>query len=205
MYPLQPGQRRDKIFADPFDQPGSRFAVASGIDLIGKDRTRRIGENKFRFRRVFSKPGLKPAQRAAGADADDDGVDIALQLLIKLRRGGGGMGQRIGVVIKLVDIKGARRFIGKAAGIILIIGRVAFIDVGTGEQHRRAQRPQVKDFLAAHFVRHHQDQPVIFLRRDQRQAEAGVAGGGFDYRSSGRQFSLALGFINHRQRNAIFN
>ena len=61
MYPLQPGQRRDKIFADPFDQPGSRFAVASGIDLIGKDRTRRIGENKFRFRRVLSKPGLKPS------------------------------------------------------------------------------------------------------------------------------------------------
>jgi hypothetical protein len=99
------GQRRDKIFADPFDQPGARFAVASGFDLIGKDRTRRIGENKFRFRRVLSKPGLKPAQRAAGADADDDGVDIALQLLIKLRRGGGGMRQRIGVVIKLVDIK----------------------------------------------------------------------------------------------------
>ncbi len=46
---LEPGQRRDKIFADPFDQPGSRFAVASGIDLIGKDGTRRIGENKFRF------------------------------------------------------------------------------------------------------------------------------------------------------------
>jgi hypothetical protein len=138
---------------------------------------------------VFSKPGLKPAQRAAGADADDDGVDVALQLLIKLRRSGGGMGQRIGVVIKLVDIKGARRFIGKAAGIILIIGRMAFIDVGTGEQHRRAQRPQVKDFLAAHFVRHHQDQAVIFLRRDQRQAEAGIAGGGFDNRSSGRQFS----------------
>ena len=84
---------------------------------------------------MFSKPGLKPAQRTAGADADDDGVDIALQLLIKLRRSGGGMGQRIGVVIKLVDIKGARRFIGKAAGIILIIGRMAFIDVGTGEQH----------------------------------------------------------------------
>lgn len=72
------------------------------------------------------------------------------------------MGQRISVVVKLVDIKGARRFIGKAAGIILVVGRVAFIDVGAGEQHRRAQRPQMKDFLAAHFVRHHQDQAVIF-------------------------------------------
>jgi hypothetical protein len=72
---------------------------------------------------VFCKPGLKPAQRAAGADADDDGVDVALQLLIKFRRGGGRMRQRISVVVKLVDIKGARRFIGKAAGIILVIGR----------------------------------------------------------------------------------
>ncbi|VGH18377.1 Uncharacterised protein [Klebsiella quasipneumoniae] len=154
---------------------------------------------------MFCKPGLKPAQRAAGANADDDGVYVALQLLEKFRRGGGSVRQRISVVVKLVDVKSPRRFIGKAAGIILVVGRVAFIDVGAGEQHRRAQRPQVKNFLAAHFVRHHQDQAVIFLRRNQRQAEAGIAGGGFDNCPAGRQFSLALGFVNHRQRNPIFN
>ncbi len=65
---------------------------------------------------------------------------------------------------------------------------MAFIDVGAGEQHRRAQRPKVKDFLAAHFVRHHRDQAVIFLRRNQRQTEAGIAGGGFDNRSPGASF-----------------
>lgn len=134
---------------------------------------------------MFCKPGLKPAQRAAGANADDDGVYVALQLLEKFRRGGGSVRQRISVVVKLVDVKSPRRFIGKAAGIILVVGRVAFIDVGAGEQHRRAQRPQVKNFLAAHFVRHHQDQAVIFLRRNQRQAEAGIAGGGFDNRAPG--------------------
>jgi hypothetical protein len=77
---FQMGQRRNKIFADPFDQPGAGFAVAPGFDLVGQNGARRIGEDKF-VSGVFSKPGLQPAQRSAGADADDDGVDIAVQLL----------------------------------------------------------------------------------------------------------------------------
>jgi hypothetical protein len=43
----------------------------------------------------------------------------------------------------------------------------------------------MENLLAAHFVRHHQDQAIIFLRGDQRQPEAGIAGGGFDNRAAG--------------------
>ena len=52
------GQRRNKVFADPFNQPGAGFTVASGFDLVRQNGARRIGEDKFRFRGVLSKPGL---------------------------------------------------------------------------------------------------------------------------------------------------
>jgi hypothetical protein len=57
---FQMGQRRDKIFANPFDQPGAGFAVAPGFDLVGKDRARRIGEDKFRFWRVSANQACSP-------------------------------------------------------------------------------------------------------------------------------------------------
>ena len=84
------------------------------------------------------------------------------------------MCQRVSVVIELVDIKRARQFIGQALGVILVIGRMPLIDVGTGQYHLGTQRAQVENLLAAHFVRHHQDQRVAFLGGDQRQPEAGI-------------------------------
>ena len=95
------------------------------------------------------------------------------------------MRQRVSFVIKLVDIKGARRFVGKTPGVVLIVGGMAFVNVRAGKLDLRSQRAQMENLLAAHFVRHHQDQAIIFLRGDQRQPEAGIAGGGFDNRAAG--------------------
>ncbi len=95
------------------------------------------------------------------------------------------MRQRVSLVIKLVDIKGAWRFVGKAPGVVLIVGGMAFVNVRAGKLHLRSQRAQMENLLAAHFVRHHQNQAIIFLRGDQRQTEAGIAGGGFDNRAAG--------------------
>jgi hypothetical protein len=63
----------------------------------------------------------------------------------------------------------------------------------------------VENLLAAHFVRHHQDQRVAFLGGDQRQAEAGIARRGLNNRAARLQLAGTLRFVNHRQRNAIFN
>lgn len=62
---------------------------------------------------------------------------------------------------------------------------MAFVNVRAGKLHLRSQRAQMENLLAAHFVRHHQNQAIIFLRGDQRQTEAGIAGGGFDNRAAG--------------------
>jgi hypothetical protein len=80
---------------------------------------------------VFGKPRLQAAQRAAGADADHDGVDIAVKLFIQFRCRGGAVRQRVGFVIELVDVKRAGQFVRQALGVILIIGRMALVDVGT--------------------------------------------------------------------------
>ena len=84
---------------------------------------------------------------------------------------------RIVGIAELVDEVGAGRLARDALGHVLVVLGVALGDVGAGEHHFGAHRLEVEDLLAAHLVRHHQDQPVAFLLRDQGQAEAGVAGG----------------------------
>ncbi|CCK17615.1 hypothetical protein BN136_3625 [Cronobacter universalis NCTC 9529] len=154
---------------------------------------------------MLAKPGLKPAERAAGANAHHDSVNAPFRLRKKLRRGGGLMRQRVGRVIKLINVKRAGRFIGEALRVILVIGRVAFVNVRAGKPHIHAQRAQVINFLAAHFVRHHQDQLVALLGGDKRKAEAGVARRGFNNGAAGRKPPQAFGLVNHRERHAVFN
>ena len=168
------GQRWNEVFANPFDQPGACCTVAPGFNLVGKDRSRRVGKNKFGFWRVSGKPGLQAAEGAAGADADDDGVDIPVELIVYFGRGSGGVRQRVGFVIELVNIESARCFLRQAARIILIIGRVALIHIRAGEEHFGSQGAEMENFLPAHFIGNHQRQGVIFLRGDQRQPQPGV-------------------------------
>ncbi|MNL56893.1 hypothetical protein D3C87_1804150 [compost metagenome] len=78
---------------------------------------------------MLRKPRLQPAKRAAGTDADDNRVDFAVQLFKQLRCGGGAVRQRIGLVIKLINIETARNFLRQTLRIILVIGRMALVDV----------------------------------------------------------------------------
>jgi hypothetical protein len=48
---------------------------------------------------------LQTAQRTARPYANDDGINLPVELLIQLRRGGRGVSQRIGGVIELVNVK----------------------------------------------------------------------------------------------------
>ena len=115
------------------------------------------------------------------------------------------MRQRVGLVIELVDVKRAGQLVGQALGVILVIGGMALVDVGAGQHHLGTQRAQVENLLAAHFVRHHQDQRVAFLGGDQRQAETGIPRRRLNNRAARLQLAGTLRFVNHRQRNAILN
>ena len=123
---------------------------------------------------MSGKPGLQAAEGSPGADADDDGIDIAVQLIVYFGRGSGGVRQRVGFVIELVNIERARGFLRQAARIILIIGGVALIHIRAGEEHFGSQGAEMENFLPAHFVGNHQRQGVIFLCGDKRQSQTGV-------------------------------
>ncbi|VEC82738.1 Uncharacterised protein [Raoultella ornithinolytica] len=90
---------------------------------------------------MSGKPGLQAAEGSPGADADDDGVDIAVQLIVYFGRGSGGVRQRVGFVIELVNIERARGFLRQAARIILIIGGVALF---TSERVRSTLAPRAR-------------------------------------------------------------
>ena len=57
--------------------------------------------------------------------------------------------------------------------------------------HFGAQRLQVQDLLAAHLVGHDQHDSVALVRADQREPQAGVAGGGLDDRAARLQLAVA--------------
>ncbi|MNZ97336.1 hypothetical protein D3C78_1165690 [compost metagenome] len=71
--------------------------------------------------------------------------------------------------------------------------------------HLGAHGLEVQDLLGGHLVRHHQHHPVTLGAADQGQAEAGVAGGGFDDGAAGAQAAIALGGVDHRQADAILD
>ncbi|MNZ71720.1 hypothetical protein D3C78_900860 [compost metagenome] len=82
---------------------------------------------------------------------------------------------------------------------------MTFIHVRPRQHDLRTQRPQMEDFFAAHFVGHHQNQGIAFLRGNQRQPEPGISGGGFNNGTARCEQPFALGFIDHRQRHAVFD
>jgi hypothetical protein len=82
---------------------------------------------------------------------------------------------------------------------------MALGDVRAGKHHLCTHRFQVKDLLLAHLVGHHDQKAIAFLRGDQGEAEAGVAGGGFDEEPAGRNLPLPLRGLDHGERDAVLD
>ena len=101
---------------------------------------------------------------------------------------------RLGIVgiAELVDEVRAAA-LGDRRAEILVVLRMALADVGARQHDFRAHRAQVEDLLLAHLVGQHQDQAIALLRGDQRETEAGVAGGRLDDRAAGLQIAALLG------------
>ena len=103
MHELEIGVGRHEILADSFNCPASRFGLASGLDQGRQNRADRVGENYACLRRVLRHVASDTAQRAARADTDHDGIDVALHLAKNLRAGRGLVGLRIGWIGELID------------------------------------------------------------------------------------------------------
>ena len=115
------------------------------------------------------------------------------------------MRQGIGRVAELVDEDCAGRFGGDAGGLVLVIVGMSLADVGAGQHHFRAHSFQVKDFFPAHLVGDDENEPVALGGCDQREAEAGVAGGRLDDRSAGFEPPFPFGGLDHRERRPVLD
>ncbi len=112
---------------------------------------------------------------------------------------------RIGRIAELVDVKRARDFLGQARGHILVIFRMPARDIGARHPHFRAERAHVRDFFLRHLVGNDEDDAITFGRGDERETEAGVAGGGFDDGAAGLEVPVALGRFDHGEGDAVLD
>ncbi|MNL13262.1 hypothetical protein D3C87_1341650 [compost metagenome] len=201
----QVGNRRNEVFADAFHRPGTGRTKGAAAAVFSHHRTDRVGQHHFQvWLHAFEETG-QPGQRAGRADADNNGVHIMLGLRPDLRRGAAFVGQRVGRIVELVGEEGVGNFCGQAPGDVLVIIGVTLADIGTGDVHFSAHSLEVQDFFRGHFVRHHQHHPIALGAADQRQAQAGVAGGGFDDGAAGLEATIALGLVDHRQADAVLD
>ena len=139
------------------------------------------------FGETFAKIAPEAGQRAARADADDDRVDVAVELLPDFRAGRGLMRQRVGRIGELVDVEGAGHVGGDLFGHVLVIFGMALADVRARQADLGAERPQMLDLLARHLVGHDEHDAVALGDADLGKAEAGIAGGRLDDGAARRQ------------------
>ncbi|MGC4037803.1 MAG: hypothetical protein QM764_17705 [Chitinophagaceae bacterium] len=90
---------------------------------------------------------------------------------------------RVVGIVELIDEVRARRLARDSLGEILVILRMTLRP--TSVRVSKTSAPialRLKDLLAAHLVRHDENQAIAFLLRDERKAESGITGGAFDER-----------------------
>ena len=130
---------------------------------------------------------------AAGADARDQDVDLAIGVVPNLRPGGLEVNLGIGRIVELLRDEA----IGRLGQDFLRLGDCALHALGAGSQDEfRSEGAQQNAALGAHGLRHHDDQLVAFHRRDEGQPDAGVAAGGLDQHGlAGMDLAGFFGFV----------
>ena len=145
------------------------------------------------------------AQGATRAHADHHGIHPLFELLPDFRAGAALMRPGIGWVVELIDVEGIRHLFGDAARQILVVLGVALAHIGAGQTDFGAQGLEVENFLATHLVRHHQQHAIALLSSYQGQAQAGIAGSGFDDGATRLQLATAFRSLDHGQGDAVLD
>src|SRR5580700_2321727 len=199
----------DAALADAFGDRGALrlqhagrvVAVERGAHRIGKRDAHGIAARFERHRDA--------GERAAGADGADKAIDLAVGLPPDFRSRGFGMAPAIGDVVELIGpdravLFGLGQLRGEPAGDFdVIVG----IGIGHGrhfDQFGTAQ-PQRVLLLLALGLRDHDHAAETHGIANQRQPDAGIAGGAFDDDAARPQLTLLHRVLDDEQRGAVLD
>ena len=189
--------RRPEVLTDALGQVG--------VHVARVQRALGIGADDEQLRTALLQEARRAGDRATGPDADDEGVDRPVGLAPDLRPGGLVVGGRVLRIEVLVGLEGARDLLGEAVGDAIVgLGGLGG-DGGGGDHDLGAVRPQERDLLLAHLVRHHEDALVTADRRGDREPVAGVARRRLDDRPTRAQEPLAFGGLDHPQADPVLH
>src|SRR6185437_3907030 len=93
---------------------------------------------------------------------------------------------------------------GQPPANVLVVVRVAEGEGGHLDKLGAKQTEGVLLFLALR-VRDNDDRAITARIGDQRQADAGIAGGAFDHEAAGAQFAALFGFQDHLAPGAVLD
>ena len=177
----------------------------AGLDIGREHRPFGIGEDHRGLGRGLPHEAADPGQRAAGADADHDGIDLAVHLAQDFRAGRRLVRQRIGRIGELVDEERAGRAPRDRLGEILIVVGMALAHVRARDDDLGAHGPGMQHLLARHLVRHDQQRAIALASADQRKAEPGIAGGRLDDGAAGLEPPVGFRRLDHGARRPVLD
>jgi hypothetical protein len=177
----------------------------AGLHVLGENRARGVGQHDLDLGCDAGEISRDTGERAAGADAADDGIEVVIHLLPDFWRRGLLVRAGIGRIAELVDVEGVGRLARETLRQVTIVFRMSLADIRAGQHHLGAHGPEVKDLLLAHLVGNDEEQPITFLRRHQREPEPGVARRCLDQRAAGRQPAVTLGRLDEIEPDAILD
>ena len=158
---------------------------------------------------LFAQIAGDAGERAAGADGADEAVDAAGALLPDLRAGGDVVGLAVVEVVPLVGeddavLFGGLELFGEPAADMLVIVRIG-VRLGRHLDQLGAAQPQhVLLFLALRFRDH--DQRAIAARvGDQREPDAGIAGGRLHHQAAGLELAALFRLQDHLTAGAVLH
>src|SRR5207302_3205944 len=190
---------------DAFDDVGVSPADFSGLHIFEVERTDGIDADNLDLRILFFKEATDAADGAASAHAADEMRDLALRVLPDLGARGAIVGLGIHGVVVLIGVKGIGDFTGQFLGHGIVAARIIGLDGGGADNHFGTKALEEIDFLLRLFIGNCEDHLIAADGGDERQAHAGIAGGAFDDGAGGLEETLALGFVDHGNPDAVLD
>ena len=187
---------RHKARADALD------LMRAGVALAQDRRGRRLHGHDLDLRALGLQVLADTRHSAAGADARNKDVHIAVRILPDLRAGRRAVDRRVGRVDKLAGDKAVGDLRGQLVG--LRDGPLHALRA-VREDELRAIGLHDLSALHAHGLRHDNNDAVTSGRGDGRQANAGVAGRGLNDHGVRLERTALLRILDHGQSHAVFH